>query len=195
MAGGYELDQNIQEYKTQFTATFKKGPHAYSFGRAIRTNYIINDVASDNLIKNELLSSGKTFAKYAYTIDTLNSKLSPTQGTKFVLSDEIAIGDVRFNKFEVNFDGFMKLLPSVALQTSFNFGLISTGLLRGSASITDKFSYHHVPGYTSMGKRSVDEGTQAKGKYGMAGDDMGGVSKLDFSAKIHFYSLPILEHL
>ena len=46
-----------------------------------------------------------------------------------------------------------------------------------------------------MGKRSVDEGTQAKGKYGMAGDDMGGVSKLDFSAKIHFYSLPILEHL
>ena len=61
------------------------------------------------------MSTGKTFAKYQYTLNSLNDAVSPTTGARVAITDEIAIGDVRFNKFEAQFERFLQLLPSVAL--------------------------------------------------------------------------------
>jgi outer membrane protein assembly factor BamA len=113
-----EVDINVLEQNAGASYTFmdNHGGHKFSLGRIYRTNSIVAEKASARLLSEEILVSAKNFVSYTYTHDGRDDPFATRTGSLLELTNEIAFGDVMFDKIGLSYKKWFPLWSAMALQ-------------------------------------------------------------------------------
>lgn len=193
--GKKELDSHVLEDKYGgglYLITSNK-THTLGLGRYTRTNIINSDYASQALM-NEIPVSSINFLSHTYRLDTTDHYLYPTEGNLLILKNQIAYGDARFHKVDIDYSRYFKLTSRLVFESCLSFGMF-TPFEMCKTYFNDRYRTDNIKGFKSIGLREPPGKTYIQGNPNFTGDDMGKLSLLQLQGKVHFYDLPILSKL